>query len=56
MWSKRKIMVELSGKDDPFQHAFSNSVFIIPALVVGGLAGKLRMQINTSFSNFFLPL
>lgn len=34
-------MVELSGKDDPFQHAFPNIVFVLPAVVVIGLAGKL---------------
>lgn len=33
-------MVELSGKDDPFQHAFPNAVFVLPAVVVGGLVGK----------------
>lgn len=33
-------MVELSGKDDPFQHGFPNIVFILPAIVVAGLAGK----------------
>lgn len=35
-------MVELSGKDDPFQHGFPNVVFFIPAIVVCGLAGKLN--------------
>lgn len=33
-------MVELSGKGDPYQHGFPNSVFIIPAIVVIGLSGK----------------
>lgn len=33
-------MVELSGKDDPYQHGFSNSVFIVPAIIVIGLSGK----------------
>lgn len=32
-------MVDLSGSNDPFQHGFSNSVFIIPAIVVVGLTG-----------------
>ncbi|KAJ6641338.1 hypothetical protein Bhyg_06274 [Pseudolycoriella hygida] len=30
-------MVDLSGANDPFQHGFSNSVFILPAIVVLGL-------------------
>lgn len=33
-------MVELSGKDDPFQHGFPNVVFILPAIIVAGLSGK----------------
>lgn len=37
-------MVELSGKDDPFQHGFPNVVFILPAIVVAGLAGKLKKK------------
>lgn len=42
--SDRRIMVELSGKDDPFQHGFPNVVFILPAIVVAGLSGKLRKK------------
>lgn len=34
-------MVELSGANDPFQHGFPNAVFILPAVIVAGLAGKL---------------
>lgn len=33
-------MVELSGKDDPFQHGFPNVVFILPAIIVAGLSGE----------------
>lgn len=33
-------MVELSSKDDPFQHGFPNVVFVLPAIIVAGLAGK----------------
>lgn len=32
-------MVDLSGSNDPFQHGFSNSVFILPAIIVVGLTG-----------------
>lgn len=39
-------MVELSGKDDPFQHGFPNVVFILPAVVVAGLAGKFRFLLH----------
>lgn len=39
-------MVELSGKDDPFQHGFPNVVFILPAVVVAGLAGKFSILIT----------
>lgn len=35
-------MVDLSGSNDPFQHGFSNSVFIVPAIVVVGLTGMLQ--------------
>lgn len=35
-------MVDLSGANDPFKHGFSNSVFIVPAIVVVGLTGMLR--------------
>lgn len=31
-------MVELSSSTDPFQHGFPNIVFILPAIVVVGLA------------------
>lgn len=34
-------MVDLSGKDDPFQHGFPNVVFIIPTIVVIGLSGEI---------------
>lgn len=40
-------MVELSGKDDPFQHGFPNVVFIIPAIVVAGLSGNKKSKINS---------
>lgn len=33
-------MVELSGKDDPFQHGFPNVVFVLPAIIVAGLSGE----------------
>lgn len=42
-------MVELSGKDDPFQHGFPNVVFILPAIVVAGLAGKLLNEEKNHF-------
>lgn len=35
-------MVDLSGANDPFQHGFSNSVFIVPAIVVVGLTGMKK--------------
>lgn len=44
-------MVELSGKDDPFQHGFPNIVFIVPTIVVIGLSGKLFY-----FSFFFFSI
>lgn len=34
-------MVDLSGgQDGPIEHGFSNSVFIIPGIIITGLAGK----------------
>lgn len=47
-------MVELSGKDDPFQHGFPNVVFILPAIVVAGLAGKLKKKIHIEFKHTYL--
>lgn len=41
-------MVELSGKDDPFQHGFPNAVFILPAIIVAGLSGKSKIQTHSS--------
>jgi len=34
-------MVDLSGgPDGPIEHGFSNSVFIIPGIIILGLSGK----------------
>lgn len=34
-------MVDLTSKADPYQHGFSNSVFILPAIIVIGLSGEI---------------
>lgn len=39
-------MVELSGKDDPFQHGFPNVVFILPAIIVAGLSGEYHFCVR----------
>lgn len=49
-------MVELSGKDDPFQHGFPNVVFVLPAIVVTGLAGKCCYLVFTFFNVNFVKL
>jgi hypothetical protein len=36
-------MVDLSGgPDGPIEHGFSNSVFIIPGIIILGLSGKVN--------------
>lgn len=50
-------MVDLSGgQDGPIEHGFSNSVFIIPGIIITGLAGKfiiLSIIYNISYSKYF---
>lgn len=49
-------MVDLSGgQDGPIEHGFSNSVFIIPGIIITGLAGKfiiLSIIYNISYSKY----
>lgn len=45
-------MVDLSGSKDPFQHGFSNSVFIVPAIVVVGLTGMKTLTNALCLENF----
>lgn len=45
-------MVDLSGANDPFQHGFSNSVFIVPAIVVVGLTGMKKKNSQCYLRNF----
>lgn len=45
-------MVDLSGANDPFQHGFSNSVFIVPAIVVVGLTGMKKKKFSVLFKKF----
>ncbi|KAF7407178.1 hypothetical protein HZH66_001715 [Vespula vulgaris] len=33
-------MVDLSGPDTPYQHGFNNVVFVLPAIIVGGLSAR----------------
>jgi len=44
-------MVELSGKDDPFQHGFPNVVFVLPAIVVAGLAAFFGYKLYKSLTD-----
>jgi hypothetical protein len=38
-------MVDLSGgPDGPIEHGFSNSVFIIPGIIILGLSGKVNQR------------
>ncbi|XP_033220667.1 uncharacterized protein LOC117175171 isoform X2 [Belonocnema kinseyi] len=43
-------MVDLSGPEGPIEHGFSNSVFIIPALIVIGLSVFFGYKLYTSLS------
>lgn len=45
-------MVELSGANDPYQHGFPNSVFIIPAIIIVSLSGKNNIYINFLLDNY----
>lgn len=48
-------MVDLSGgADGPIEHGFSNSVFIIPAIVVVGLSGVYRNRSTLCSYSLFL--
>lgn len=54
-------MVELSGKDDPFQHGFPNIVFIVPTIIVIGLTGEFciyffRIHFKVVFIGNFLSI
>jgi hypothetical protein len=41
--NEKETMVDLSGgPDGPIEHGFSNSVFIIPGIIILGLSGKRK--------------
>lgn len=46
-------MVDLTGggKDGPIEHGFSNSVFILPAIIIIGLMSFFAYKLVTSLRN-----